>query len=319
MPNPLLALIEKHAGADFLPRAKRVAFGLAQDFWKDGTENPFKAKPKAAPASIVRPVQVSRATRIHEESYWRAAPGEILEKMWGPNFTAVGDALLTDALAAPLNLTKNMSVLDLSAGLGERLRRIAATFGCDVTGLESDKDIALRGVEKGMRESKDTPIALAPYDPDSFSSTKKYDCVLARELFYRVADKPKFFAAIADATNGKAQISFTDYIVNPESAEGGAIKAWLNHERGAVPLSLVGMAEAWAKAGFMISIHDDQTDLYRKELLAGLQRLAVFLGSGIKPDIDTKKQIQQTMGLWAHRAAALEQGVKFYCFYGAKL
>jgi hypothetical protein len=69
----------------------------------------------------------------------------------------------------------------------------------------------------------------------------------------------------------------------------------------------------------MISVHDDQTDLYRKELIAGLKRLAVFLASGVKPDADTKKQIKQVMELWAHRAMALEQGMKFYCFYGAKL
>lgn len=317
MANPLIALIEKHAGANFVPRAKRLVLGLAHDFWHDGTENPFKRKTK--PVSITRPIHVSRQARLEAESLWHAAPGEILEKMWGDRFLAVADMFLVDALVAPLNLTKNMSVLDLSAGLGERLRRIVKTFGADVTGLESDKAIALRGVEMAMRENSSTPIALSPYEVENFSSTKKYDCVLARELFYHVADKDKFFAAIGEATNGKAQISFTDYIVNPENAEAPAVKNWLNYERGAVPLSLVGMAEAWGKAGFMISVHDDQTELYRKELLLGLHRLALFLKNGPKPDAETKKQIQHLMELWAHRAAALDQGMKFYCFYGAKL
>jgi 2-polyprenyl-3-methyl-5-hydroxy-6-metoxy-1,4-benzoquinol methylase len=317
MSNPLLALIEKHVGADLLPRAKRLAVGLAQDFWKDGAENPFKSKFPAI--SLTRPIRTMRQTSVDATPLWHAAPGEISEKMWGAHFTAVGDVWITDALVAPLNLTKNMSVLDLSAGLGGRLRQIAATFGAEVTGLESDAALAKRGVELSMRESKGTPVAIASYDPENFSVSKKYDCILARELFYHVADKSKFFAAIAAATNGKAHLSFTDYIINPENADSNAVKKWLSYERGAVPLGLVGMAEAWAKAGFMISVHDDQTDLYLKEIMAGLRRLAVFLASGVKPDTETKKEIQQTMELWAHRAAALEQGMKFYCFYGNKL
>jgi hypothetical protein len=199
------------------------------------------------------------------------------------------------------------------------MRRTTEEFNVYVTGLEPDPQIAARGMAMSIRAGKSKRDAISAYEPESFSVEHHYDCIMARETFYRVADRKKFFADLAACAKAGAQISFTDYIVNPEDREKPAIKAWMAREQGANPASLVEMAEEWAKAGFDLRVHDDQTDFYTKEVAAGLKRLAIFLVHGHKPDAETKAALRRRLDIWMHRLGAFKQGMKFYRFYGAKL
>jgi hypothetical protein len=78
------------------------------------------------------------------------------------------------------------------------------------------------------------------------------------------------------------------------------------------------MAELWAKAGYMLRVHDDQTAYYRKEVMAGMKRFAQFLATGVRPDAETRVAIGKRMQVWAHRMEAMDNGMKFYRFYGTK-
>jgi cyclopropane fatty-acyl-phospholipid synthase-like methyltransferase len=323
MPNPVSVLIEKYAGANLLLRMRQYIFGLAEDFWKDGTDNPFKRARIFAVGKKSSPIKAEQqsaqpAVAASQKPQWHAEPGEISEKMWGEGFVAPGTTVIADALIKPLALNKDMSMLDLSAGLGGRMRSAVEQYGIYVTGLEPDAGIAARGMALSVKAGKGKQAAIDAYDPNNFSVTKKYDCFVARETFYRVIDKNKLFNAIGAIAKPRGQISFTDYIVNPEDREKAGIVSWRSFEKDAAPLSLVEMAEAWAKAGFTIRVHEDQTDFYRKEVTAGLARFAKFLATGVQPDAETKKAILRRMQTWVHRMAALEQGMKFYRFYGTK-
>jgi len=337
MANPLAQLIPhvKQMAQTCVPRARRYITGIAHDFWKDGTDSPidhFKDKPPIKPAAArtmasriatiqeaaVAPVAAPSVVAAPQIQIWHAEPGEISEKMWGQGYVTPCDVVMTEALIAPLSLDAHKAVLDLSAGLGSRSRIISEKFGLSITGLEPDPDVAARGMELSIMAGKSKNDPIATYEPSSLSLAKKYDCILARETFYRAQDKNTFFTAIAGCAKPSAQLSFTDYIVNPEDREKPAVSAWQKFEDGALPLSLVEMAEAWAKVGFTISTHEDQTALYRKEIPLGLKRLAVYLASGIKPDKETKASILKRIQTWTHRMAALEQGMKLYRFYGTK-
>lgn len=313
--------------AAIMPRVRWYAAGLAHDFWKDGPETLFGSKPAAKPAKApVRPRSPRDAASAAAspsvpaapvKPEWRAAPGAIAEKMWGDGCVMPCDAALFDALVKPLGLAKDKTALDLSAGLGARLHKIIETVGCPVIGLERDPEIAARGMEMSIKKGLDKQASIALYDADDFSVARNYDGLIAREAFYNVKDKGVFFAALAKYANAKAQISFTDYILNPEDRQKPAVTAWQAHEKNAAPLSLVEMAEAWAKNGFTLTMHEDQTGLYRQDVLLGLKRLAAFL-SGVRPDAETKKALALCMQDWVHRLAAMEQGLKFYQFRGIK-
>ena len=42
------------------------------------------------------------------------------------------------------------------------------------------------------------------------------------------------------------------------------------------------------------------------------------MASGVKPDEETRKAIDKRITTWAHRMAAIEQGMRFYRFYGLR-
>jgi 2-polyprenyl-3-methyl-5-hydroxy-6-metoxy-1,4-benzoquinol methylase len=320
MANPLPPLIDKHLGTDFVPRMKVYLLGFVADFWKDGTENPFAFVQQLKHGDFHHHLNAAAQTQTSPtpHAHWHAVPGELAEKMWGAGYVLPGGDALCEQLIQPLGLAKDMTVLDLSAGLGGLMRKIVAT-GATVTGLEADATIAARGMQLSLatRTAQTTPIA--PYDPATFSATGLYDRIVARELFYLIADKPAFFKAISASAKPKAQIAFTDYIVDPEHKTQTAITAWQGAEKKAAPIGLVEMAEIWSKAGFTLSVHDDMSALYKKEIVVGLKRLALFLGTAAYPDKETKHALLEQMQIWVHRMAALEQGMKFYRFHGTRL
>jgi 2-polyprenyl-3-methyl-5-hydroxy-6-metoxy-1,4-benzoquinol methylase len=324
MANPLASLVHNKAG--FPARARRVLAGVARDFWKDGPENPFELFVRISrlrPAPRSAPLRsAARTPKPTDPMVWHALPGEIAEKMWGEGFVAPGGEVLLDLMLKPLALDKQANVLDLSAGLGAFLHKVTAQSEAYVTSLESDPALAIRANERLLKLGKGKVDAIMYYTPDLFEPTKTvtkvYDCVVAREVFYRVQDKHGFFAALAACTKPQAQITFTDYIVNPEDHDNDAVGAWMAYEGNVAPLGLIAMAEEWAKVGFKLRVHEDQTSLYRREALLGLQRLLKFLASGTRPDAETRQAILQRLELWTRRIKAMEQGLKLYRFYGTK-
>lgn len=273
-----------------------------------------------APAALMPPPGMPTA-------FWQALPGEIAERMWGEGEMLPGGDTITDMLINPVYLTNEMSLLDLSAGLGGPMRRTTKEFGVYITGLERDPVIAARGMELSVVAGKGKHTPISAYTPDSFSIGRRFDCITAREMFYQIADRPKFFAAVAACAKPKARISFTDYILDSANAERPGIKAWQTVEPDASPFSVAEMVKAWAKVGVDLTVHDDQTALYAREVLAGFKRLEEFLASGCptgpeapwaRPDPETKRAMRHEIEIWALRMAAIEHGLKFYRFFGIK-
>ena len=134
---------------------------------------------------------------------------------------------------------------------------------------------------------------LAPveaYDPAGFSMPAIYDCMIARELFYRTPDRAKFFYSIAAGIKTQGHAVFTDYIVDAENRTRAAIIAWQAHEPAAKPFGLIDMAEAWAKVGFELNASEDQTAFYRKESwLTASTALSPPCSAAPHADAETKK------------------------------
>jgi cyclopropane fatty-acyl-phospholipid synthase-like methyltransferase len=299
---------------------QREVIGIATDFWKDGHWE------KRPPAAAVEQQDLTGAQVPGEKispspsqpGVWHAAPGEISEKMWGAGCVAPADDYFSDLLIKPLNLTKDMALLDLSAGLGTRLRHTTEKLGVSATGREPDPEVAARGMALSGNAGLAKRAPITAYDPMNLVEPRKYDGIIARETIYRLADKKKFIDSIVACSKPQVQISFTDYIVNPESKDQPAIVAWRAFEKDAEPIGLVEMAELWAKAGISLRVHDDQTEYYKREVKKGLVRFAKFMASGVRLDAETRRSVERRITVWAHRMAAMEHGMQFYRFYGSK-
>ena len=239
-----------------------------------------------------------------------------MEKIWGQGQVLPGSITMMNLLVAPFGLNKEMSILDLSAGLGGMARKLAVEFHTYVTGLETDPVLAQRGMAISNEQGKSKQASIKAYNPAEFVSSRHYDCIVARELFYRVPAKEKFFKAIAEALKSRGQIAFTDYILDPVPTQDATVRSWLERE-AVTPMSMKDMTKAWARLGFDVRVSEDQTAAYRRDIVNGMAEFAEFLVDN-PPDETTKPLILQEMGRWALREAAMGHGLKLCRFYAIK-
>ena len=77
---------------------------------------------------------------------WSEARIGLSQKIWGEGFSSPGEEDYILGLVKSLGLTPAMSELDLGAGLGGAGRVMAQSFGCWVTSLEVNPDLAKAGI-----------------------------------------------------------------------------------------------------------------------------------------------------------------------------
>jgi SAM-dependent methyltransferase len=316
MANPVIKLLSNPSLQARILRVMVIVAGLARDFWKD-TPFPKKAAKKktgtSSPPPAFRDVleegaQSAATTAQTQQSagaggkMWIADTIQIMEKMWGDGVSLPGDDGYIDDLVAPMGLNNTMSVLDLSAGLGGLARKIAKDFNCYVTGLEPDQKIAARGMIMSIAAGKSKQAPVTAYDPAEYKAEKKYDCVFVRDLFCKVIGKEKFFKAVSDSVKPK---------------EKPAITPWLGAERNTAPLTFIEMVKDWKHMGFDMRVAEDQTDVYRAQILRGLAALVEFMADH-PPSPDTKPLIVREVNFWAKRIAAFDNGLRYCRFFGIK-
>ena len=296
-------------------RFRAAIVWLAQDYWKDGSS---AAPQKGAPEPRQTAPQETQASRPKKNAaLWSADAVQVKEKIWGYGNVLSNAEALADKLSAPLGLDSLKTVLDMAAGLGGQARKIAEGYGSYVTGLEPDPVLAERGMALSIASGKGKHATIESYDPALFLPEKRYDCIVSRELFYRVANKPRFFKSMAGSLKPTCQLAFFDYILAPEARAKPAVKAWLEHETGADPMPLPLMLQAWSKLGLEIRVNEDMTNEFRLGITRELTAFAAFLARK-PPDDDTKHLVAKEIDLWAHRAAAMGEGLKFYRFYAIR-
>lgn len=293
-------------------RALAEIIGWAQDFWYDPPRQP-KTAAKSSAATPKAAATAPQPERVILNS-WTADRPQILEKIWGEGEIAPGGEYLNKLLVTPLGLQPDNSVLDLAAGLGNFPRMLAAKFNVYVDGLEPDPQLAVRGMELSVRAGKGKHAGISPYDLPSFTADRAYDCVIARELFYRVPNKQAFFAELAKAVKLKGHLVFTDFVLSPEARNLTPVLEWLGFEAGAAPLAEPEIIVHLKQQGFDVRVTDDQTKFYQQEILHGLANFAQFLKRHQLDDA-TKVLVRGEIELWARRAAAFASGLKLMRFH----
>lgn len=342
MGNPIVHIIHHPVVQERLLRLRIVAIGLARDFWKDGpydgpawfkrlvTLFPKKDRtpPPAQPAAdkmkeAGAAEYVAEAETVAEKvervpQPWTSDRVGILEAIWGEGCSMPGGDEYADSLSSPLGLNQEMSILDLSAGMGHLARRIADEYKCYVTGMDTDASLAARGMVMSIASGLSKKASIIQYDPATFTASRKYDCIFARELFYRVVGKEKFFKAIdGSLKNGGGQIVFTDFVLDPISRDKPEVLAWLNREKSAAPMTQLEQIKTWKSMGYDLRVAEDQTHQYKNYIVVGLANLASFMRYNI-PDIETKPILVREIDLLSKRLAAFHAGLKYYRFYGIK-
>lgn len=325
MKNPLTALFQNDKLKDFWSRLCIEAVGLAEDYWKDPkpadvakssspvSQNASSGAKKAEGTPKAADQFSPASPRPKGPALWHADRYQVMEKIWGQGRTLPSNEDLEKLIVVPLGLNKEMTVLDLAAGLGGLARKLATEHNTYVTGLEKDEVMARRGMTLSLNAGKSKQAGIEPYNPAEFTFTRHYNCIIARELFYNILGKDKFFQAIASSLKQHGMMVFTDYILDAKFRENDAVKGWLAYEKDASPLSLHDMVQTWTRLKFDVRVNEDLTAMYRHEILLRLKNFAEFLARN-PPDDDTKQYVFLETEKWARRAAAMQGGLKFYRF-----
>jgi SAM-dependent methyltransferase len=326
----LSSLTQKIPCRALLGRVRFEIVGLLQDLWKD-TKRPAADKPKKTPAAAGKEPAPAKKKKDKTSSSssadhaqrapvqrWHADRFQIMEKIWGEGRTLPCPPDLESTLVAPLGLNSETNVLDLSAGLGGLARDLATNFDTFVTGLEMDAVMARRAMSLSLNAGKSKKAGIEHYDPANFSAARKYDAIVARELFYRIIGKEKFFQAVAAGLKQHGLLVFTDYIFDKKARENKAVALWSKYEPNALPLTLQDMINEWIKLKFDVRVNEDLTDMYCLEIGKRLKIFADFLAK-TPPDSDTRDLVLQETELWVRRAEAMQQGLKVYRFETIKM
>lgn len=128
-------------------------------------------------------------------------------------FHSLGRAATRD-LAQLAALKFGTRVLDVGSGLGGPARFLAATYGCDVTGLDLMPEFCAvaselsrrTGLTEHTRFRQGNALAL-PFDDGAF------DCVWTIQAQMNIADKDRFYGDIARVLHRGGQLVFQDICV----------------------------------------------------------------------------------------------------------
>jgi hypothetical protein len=143
---------------------------------------------------------------------------------------------------------------------------------------------------------------------DGSFKPKRYDGVLARNVFSLISDKPKFLQRLVHGMKPGARLVVFDWAIARADAHGEALDAYRIGEATAPRLSTLpqfaGQLEA---AGMVVEASDDITDAFAALVLAGWAKIDTLVSRG-QLDVAEGKALMAEAQLWARRLAALGGG-----------
>lgn len=243
---------------------------------------------------------------------------EVAQFVWGEGYCGPGTPEVIVNLVKPLNLSPKKTMLDLGAGLGGPARTIAKKYGVWITGLEPSPELAGIGMGQSVKAGMARRVSISPYDPETFAAFgQTFDCVFAKETFFRVDNKKRLFKVIEASLKVGGQVLVTDFVLGePGSLEKEAIRQWIVREPVEPrPWAIDDLVTALEEASLDVRIAEDMTERYRRLITSGW----VLSTDHLRPQVERLRDgggsrqeflncLLDEFELWARRLALLEGG-----------
>jgi len=233
----------------------------------------------------------------------------LLQEVWGKGFDRPCNPDYIVDLVAPVGLDSSMSVLDVGAGLGGSTRTICETFNAWVTGLEPDSMLAAAGHLLSDRAGLVQRAAIYEETFDQLDvKPRGYDCIFAKEAFFRTSDKESLFQRLEDGLKPGGYMLFTDYVLAQDSGESEALQAWRDNDPE--------LGELWTAQQYVKALQDRKLDVPTTEdisagVTSAVKRAWASYMENAGDDSrgeEMDKIVQQESQLWNRRLRALETG-----------
>ena len=287
--------------------------------WWDGTEvaeeQALPERDESAQAPTVVADQEQTADPI-----WTRARITAVQFLWGKGYWAPGDSEYTIKHLKPLGLNKDMSMLDLSAGLGGPGRDVVDSFGIWISGKEPDSALAHVGMELSTMAGMARKMPVEPYDAESVAlGEDRYQVIVANTLLSTVKDKARLLREIASSTKPGGQISFTDHVLG-DTQDEAFLAAWAAGEPVTPRLwSAQQYRAAFDENKLDCRISQDITDEHLELIISGwwrAQKAVRRLKDSGKASEELLNAIAIEAELWAQRTAVLQRGcVRYFRFH----
>ena len=187
------------------------------------------------------------------------------EQRLTPQQLASVDQFHTRGLAATVELAKlagitaDMSVLDVGSGVGGPARFLAATYGCQVTGIDLSEPFVdaahylTKRTGQGERVSFETASALAiPFDDGHF------DVVLLQHVAMNVSDRARLYREIRRVLKLGRRFATYDVVLN--NGDPHYPVPWARTPATSYLLTAAATREAIEAAGFRTLAWQDDTE-----------------------------------------------------------
>ena len=259
------------------------------------------------------------------DKLWTPARIEAAQIVWGKGFVAAGDENYLLNLVNVANLKPDMSILDLSGGLGGPARLLSERFGLWISAFDTSPELAEIGLEQSKMAGMTKKVPVDYYDlakPEW--AEKKYDFIFARETFFQIPKKEGMILAMAKSLKPEGQCLITDLVLREKDLKSKVVDEWIAAELEPVHLWTVARyREIFEKLSLPTSLSpQDMTQDYCALILNAWQnakaKIAKAKKSG-KVDTETLELLGKEAERWAKRTAALESGdLQVYRFYSDK-
>jgi len=195
-----------------------------------------------------------------------------------------GGRRATVALARLAGVAAADRVLDVGAGLGGPARRLARSFGCEVTALDVAPELcrlcelltAATGLAGRVHTRHADAVAL-PFEDASF------DLVWTQHAGMAVADKPRLYAEARRVLAAGGRLALFD-VLRGDEAGVRYPTPWATRAADSHLVDAGELAELLRVAGFRARVWDDLTDDARGWYAEGAARPAPPLGPSVLGD-----------------------------------
>jgi len=165
----------------------------------------------------------------------------------------------TADLARLVELTSNMSVLDIGAGVGGPARFLAATYGCRVTGVDLSEpfvDAARYLTERtglsGQVSFRTASALELPFDDGSF------DVALLQHVAMNISDRPRLYREIRRVLKAGGRFATFDVVLRGDEPHYPV--PWARTPETSFLLTADATREAIEPAGFRTLAWQDDTE-----------------------------------------------------------
>lgn len=263
----------------------------------------YSLEPEAHREEEAEAAEAAAPEEAHPDTLWSPLRLNAVQTLFGEGMTTPGGEAALIALVRPCTLNNTKSALELGAALGGLCRWANGDAGTYFKAFEANAELAAAGMDMSTRKGLANKCPIEHTEVEKFEiRAKSQDAIIAKEAFWRIADKEPLFKRIFTALKPGGIVSLSDY-VSPAGTDPLV--------QAAFPLAHMLRADAQRslleKSGFDVRVFEDRTAEHIKSILEAFEAFAKRIKTDPPPDT-LRDAVLKEGELWATRVGLLQSG-----------